>query len=222
MEYKNLTLTAADQLVLNSCCGLLDGLADYLGDGFEIVLHSLADLDHSVIKIVNGHYTGRKIGAPITDLALDMLGRITESKDALFISYFSKNKKGEPLKSATVAIRGEKERIIGLLCINFYLDTPLSQILNFLTPPSAAPVRIEEAFSDNTTELVEHAVEQARRQVERQKMISASMKNRQIVALLYEQGIFKIKSAVDLVAEAMDISKNTVYLHLRHAKEENG
>lgn len=222
MEYQNLTLTAADQLVLASCSCLLDGLADYLGDGYEIVLHSLADLDHSVIKIVNGHHTGRKIGAPITDLALDMLGRITQRGGEPFISYYTQNKKGEPLKSATIAIRGENERIIGLLCINFYLDTPFSQVLSFFTPPSVAPARMSEAFSDNTAELVEQAVTQARRQVEVQKTISPSMKNRQIIALLYGQGIFKMKSAVDLVAETMRISKNTVYLHLRHAKEENG
>ena len=43
----------------------MDGLALYLGEGYEFVLHSLEDLSHSVVKIINGHYSNRKPGAPI-------------------------------------------------------------------------------------------------------------------------------------------------------------
>lgn len=218
MEYKNLVLTRGDRLVLDSYSSLLDGMADYMGEGCEMVLHSLEDLEHSVVKIVNGHHTGRQIGSPITDLALEMLGRITEQKSSTFISYFTQNKKGEPLKAATIAIRGENGRIIGVLCVNFYLDTPFSQVLSMFAPPEAAPVRVTESFGENTADLVAQAVEQARKHVEAQRSVSPSLKNRQIVAFLHAQGIFNMKSAVDLVAEEMGISKNTVYLHLRHCK----
>ncbi len=69
-------LTEIDRMILQSYDTVLDGLAQYLGDGCEIVLHSLENLDKSVIKIVNGHHTGRKVGAPITHLALEMLDEI--------------------------------------------------------------------------------------------------------------------------------------------------
>ena len=115
-------LTEIDQHILKSYGTLLDGLAGYLGEGCEIVLHSLENLDRSVIKIVNGHHTGRTVGAPITNLALEMLDEIQKDPSRTSISYFTNNKKGEPLKSATIAIRGENERIIGLLCMNFYLN----------------------------------------------------------------------------------------------------
>lgn len=215
-----MVLTPADRLVLEAYGNLLDGLAQYLGDGYEIVLHSLEDLERSVVKIVNGHHTGRAVGAPITDLALSMLARITQQEGAPAISYFTQNRKGEPLKAATIAIQGENRRIIGLLCINFYLNTPFAQVLAAFTPPAAAPVRVIETFGENTAELVEEAVTRTRLQVDTQAAIPVSMKNRQVVAILYRQGIFNIKNAVDLVAAAMGISKNTVYLHLRHIKEE--
>lgn len=215
-----MVLTPADRLVLEAYGNLLDGLAQYLGDGYEIVLHSLEDLERSVVKIVNGHHTGRTVGAPITDLALSMLARITQQEGAPSISYFTQNRKGEPLKAATIAIQGENRRIIGLLCINFYLNTPFAQVLAAFTPPAAAPVRVIETFGENTAELVEEAVARTRLQVDTQAAIPVSMKNRQVVAILYRQGIFNIKNAVDLVAAAMGISKNTVYLHLRHIKEE--
>ena len=61
--------------------------------------HSLENYDHSVIKIINGFHTGRTEGAPITDLALSMLERINGKDGAGSISYYTKNKKGEPLQS---------------------------------------------------------------------------------------------------------------------------
>ena len=220
MNYKNLTLTGADRQVLESCAALLDGLAEYLGSGYEVVLHSLEDLSASVIKIVNGDHTGRRPGAPITDLALSMLDRLQEQDGATSVSYFTQNQKGEPLKSTTIAIHGERGRIIGLLCINFYLNTPLSQFLSVFNPPAAASLQATENFGKNADEMVALAVERALLQVDTQPSVLPSMKNREIIAQLYDQGIFNIKNAVNAVADAMGISKNTVYLHLRHIKEE--
>lgn len=208
-------LTSADHLVLESYSGLMDGLENYLGEGFEIVLHSLEDFEHSVVKIVNGHHTGRKAGAPITDLALAMLDRIGGQESDSHIAYFTKNKKGEPLKACTIAIRGQEGRIIGLLCVNFYLNTPISQMLMGFCPPDNNNM-LFETFGDSATELVEQAVARARTVVMGNPSIAASLKNREIVAQLQEQGIFRIKNAVELTAELMGISKNTVYLHLRH------
>ena len=72
-------LTEIDRKILQSYDTVLDGLAEYLGEGCEIVLHSLENLEQSVIKIVNGHHTGRTIGAPITNLAMEMLEEIQAS-----------------------------------------------------------------------------------------------------------------------------------------------
>ena len=76
MSEYNVPFTDEDHRILSSCVTLVEGLADYLGGGYEIVLHSLEDVEHSVVKIINGHHTGRTTGAPITDLALSMLSRI--------------------------------------------------------------------------------------------------------------------------------------------------
>lgn len=87
---KYLVLTKTDRIILESYKVVLDGLSKYLGDGYELILHSLEDLEHSVIKIINGHYTGRVEGAPITDLALSMLNKIKEKKEPQPLSYFNK------------------------------------------------------------------------------------------------------------------------------------
>ena len=45
MNTGNITLTPADKQILNSYCHLSDGLSSYLGDGYEMVLHSLEDYE---------------------------------------------------------------------------------------------------------------------------------------------------------------------------------
>ena len=187
-------LTRADQKILKSYIPTLQGLAAYLGSSYEIVLHSLEDYDHSVIGIINGEHTGRKIGAPITDLALDMLDELSAGGKASTV-YFSRNKKGEPLKSTTIAVRGEHDRIIGLICINLYLNTSLCDILDGLTPGT---VRARVMADDS---------------------ILPSNKNKAIVEELDQKGMFRLKDSVVFVAEQLGISRNTIYMHLRNHRK---
>lgn len=113
-----LILTKADRLILDSYKTVLDGFSEYFGEGYELVLHSLEDLEHSVIKIINGHYTNREEGAPITDLALTMLERIRKQSSPHSLVYFNR-KNGSTLKSATIPIIGEGElsAFYALICI---------------------------------------------------------------------------------------------------------
>ena len=214
MEQISVSLSDEDRMILESYKTLAEGLSDYLGSSYEIVLHSLEDLNRSVIKILNGYHTGRREGAPITDLALEMLSRIRETGDTPYISYFTKNKKDEPLKSSTIAIKGREGRVIGLLCMNCYLNTPLADILSAFTPPASAGM--SETFSDTSGDMIENTVVQVREQVMSDPGIAASAKNRAIVTALYEKGIFNLKDAVVRTANLLNISKNTVYLHLRN------
>ena len=218
MEQIAVSLTPADRMILESYKTMAEGLSDYLGSGYEIVLHSLENLDRSVIKILNGYHTGRREGAPITDLALEMLSRIKETGgDPPYISYFTKNKRDEPLKSTTIAIHGERGRVIGLMCLNFYLNTPLADVISSLTPRQHQPPEsIPEIFSDNIGDVIDATVRQVKEQVCANEKIPANLKNRAIVSELYEKGIFSLKDSVVRTAELLSISKNTVYLHLRN------
>ena len=50
--------------------------------------------------------------------------------------------------------------------------------------------------------------------------VSANNKNKEIVTALYKRGIFNLKDSVVKVAEKLNISKNTVYMHIRNLKNE--
>lgn len=223
MAIQEVELTIVDREILNSYAQIINGLADYLGSGYEIVLHSLEDYEHSVINIINGEHTGRVKGVPITDLALEMLEEISrEKKD--YISYFTTNKKGEPLKSSTIAIRGEKNRIIGLLCMNLYLNTSFLDIMKVFIPGThndSNQLNMEN-FVDNSDELIESTLKKVRESVMKNDEINISNKNKIIIYKLDDYGIFNIKDSIPKVAELLEISKNTVYMHLRNKPASEG
>jgi predicted transcriptional regulator YheO len=192
----------------------MEGLAAYLGNAFEFVLHDLRDLDHSVIKIVNGEHSDRKEGAPITDLALSMLKKLSEGKSSPYIAYHAKNRFGKPVKALTLAISGERNRVIGLLCINFYYDTPFSVILESFFSKKQVDYVSENPINDSD-ELIRKALENTKAEIHTDDKILPSLKNKKIISLLYYQGIFKLKNAVNLVARDLNLTNNTVYMHIR-------
>lgn len=215
-------LSKIDRKILQSYTSVLEGLAAYLSECYEIVLHSLENPAQSAICVINGEHTGRKVGAPITDLAVEML-REMESTGQSHVVYFSSNKNGEPLKSTTIAIRGENNRIIGLICINMYLNVPLNQILSALSAPdSSQKAHRSEAYGQNPADIVTAALEKERRRVMADDSILPRNKNKVIVESLYDSGIFQFKEAVSIVMEKMDLSRNTIYMHIRNYKNKKG
>lgn len=211
-----------DRMILETYKTIILGLADYLGENSEVVLHSLENLEKSVIMIA-GEHTGRKIGAPITDLALNMLKEINCSEKKPYQTYFTKNKNGKKMKSSTIAIYGENNRIIGLLCINLNLDCPFDDFIkDFIYPKEEININqiknqyLVENFSNDSEHLIEAIIEKISLEIRDNQEITISNKNKEIIKKLYEEGIFNMKDSVFKVAEYLNISKHTVYLHLRN------
>lgn len=224
MEKEYLHLTPNERMILQSYIPVVEGLGHYLGEGYEIILHNLESLEHSVMQIVNGHHSGRKIGSPITDLALAMLSQIENSKNHSAISYFNRRPDGVILKSTTIPIPGDKDRIIGMICINFYTNLPLSTLIQGLIPENFSSLQNiphkTETFTENIDELIEAALTDAKNSILNNFSISSNNKNKEIITALYQKGIFNLKDSVIKVASRLNISKNTVYMHIRNLKNE--
>ena len=213
--------TDEDRTILNSYIAVVDGVSALIGQHCEIVLHSFEDLEHSTIYIANGHNTNRQVGSPMTDLALSSLHNM--KSESVSKPYFTRAKKSSGLmKSVTIAIRNSAKRIIGLLCININLDVPMSQFLqNFILASDHGETSAVN-FASSVEELVVQTVEKTIEEVTSDRMVANNNKNRQIVASLYEKGIFDIKDAINLVAERLNISRHTVYLYIRQIKQDQG
>ena len=59
MENTITILTDKDKAILNSYIPVAEGTAEFWGENCEVVIHNLSRLDSSVMKIVNGHLSGR-------------------------------------------------------------------------------------------------------------------------------------------------------------------
>ena len=220
MEKETVVFHSVDRKILESYKSVIEGMAEYMGTAYEFVLHSLEDYDHSVIAIINGQHTGRSVGAPITNLALEMLGKIEHSEHSDHISYFTKNKDGAPLKSTTIAIRGHGNRIIGLICINLYLNTEFDVVIrNFLPANTQEDQLVEhESFEVDSQTLLVQSFQEAQTAVESNPEIPYVNRNKEIIRILYNKRIFDLKDAVSYVAQKLAISKNTVYMHIRNCR----
>jgi len=212
--------TQTDHDILQSYQAMVSGLSMLIGNHCEIVLHALEDLNRSAIAIANGEHTGRKIGSPITDLALQTLHAMNGADSSVSKVYFTRAKSGAMMKSVTIAIRNAQKRVIGLLCININLDVPFSQIIQSFIPEAAQETVAPVNFASSVDDLVAQALDFTLAEVNADPQMANNLKNRQVVLSLYEKGIFDIKDAINQVAERLNISKHTVYLYIRQFKND--
>ncbi|HRZ89011.1 MAG TPA: PAS domain-containing protein [Spirochaetia bacterium] len=208
----------ADRRLLKRYEGVADAVATLFGRGCEIVLHSLEDLSHSVVKIVNGHVTGRGLGSPITDLGLKVLRCSFEGTEDVIGSYFAFTDSGRPIKSVTLLIRNDRGIPIGMLCINFDLSTPLASFIKEFSPFQDLPASSEH-FPAGVGDLVQHALAEEAEHLARANGIPIQEKNRRIVEGLENRGLFEIKGAVESVSKGLGITKYTIYKYLREFRK---
>jgi Uncharacterized protein conserved in bacteria len=193
-----------------------------MGKGFEIVLHSLGVDDHSIKKIINGYYTDRSANKTINEYTPNLLSDLTEqmSRGELPIRvYFCENSNGDVFKSATMGIKGEGGKMIGMICLNFSLNIPVSEIVSSLCPPEdivVKKIQFVSRDSDDYDDIIRQTVLDIKTDVMSNTSIPGKYKNKEIIRRLHIAGVFSVKDSVAKCAEILNTSKNTVYMHLRN------
>ncbi|MFV0574904.1 MAG: transcriptional regulator [Vibrio sp.] len=210
-------LTENDKDILHAMESIVDALAIMFGEHTEVLLHTLDLENPSIIKIANGHITGREVGAPITNIALL---KLNEGQD-VSEPYITKSADGKTLRSYTAIIRNRAQQAIGLICINSNLDAPFQSVIQSLLPGiktynehSITP----EVFAKNNVDMMQNTIELVREKIMANDNIPVSKKNRAIVTELFEQGIFDIKDSAQIAANGLDTSIHTIYRYIRQLR----
>lgn len=211
--------TDADRRILERYGSVADTFALLFGKGCEVVLHSLEDISRSVVKIVNGHVTGRTLGSPITDLGLKILSKSFEQSEDIIGSYYSYTEAGRPIKSITLLIRNDSGVPIGMLCVNYDLSTPLISFIKEFSPFNDLPGTAEH-FPAGVGDLIQQSLAEVSETSGRSSGVPIQEKNRRSVEELEKRGIFGIKGSVDMVAKGLGITKFTIYKYLREFRRE--
>ena len=128
---------------------LADGVAAQFGSNCEVVIHEVnsSRMDHSIVYIVNGHVTGRKIGDGASQVVLEqMLNHDARPRDHL--GYLTKTPEGKILKSSSLYICNSKGAVVAILGINYdvsgmmMMQQTIDEILSSNDKMQAEPERI--------------------------------------------------------------------------------
>ncbi|WP_297135643.1 helix-turn-helix transcriptional regulator [Terrisporobacter sp.] len=210
---------------------LVEFLGKALGSDTEIVLHDIDEDSNSILAIANGHISNRKIGAPITDLALKFIVDKEYEKRDYVCNYTGKSKGDKIIKSSTFFLKDNNKKLIGLLCINqdkskyleiskdilnlakiFDANEEIKNLSNELSPLNLATHT--ENFADSVSEMTYDILHEfvdltnipPERMTQDEKLI--------IIDKLNQRGVFMLKGAVTEVAKQLHSSEASIYRYL--------
>lgn len=214
-----------EQALLGVLQGVAKALECVLNQHTEVVIHNLRQPESSIVEIVNGHVSGRRVGSPIIaglteDQGFDTLvGRkaAAQPNEVRVVSnYMSKTGDGRPLRSSSVVLFDADGAPAAALCVN--VDAGAieriqrdiqSALLPTILPPLPAP-RSETSIEELIEEIIGSALQSAGAPVER----LSKTEKKAVVSIMHERGLFVIRGSVERVAARLGVTKFTIYNYL--------
>jgi predicted transcriptional regulator YheO len=213
---------------LSAFAPVVRGLAEMLGSDCEVVLHDLTQLPNSIVAIENGSVTGRAVGGGPTDRMLRNLRNSDGSDDVrLYVSSHD----GKIFKSLAVTLRGEDGRAFGLLGLNFdvselvHAQRTLANLAAVGRLGGDAVPEGGEIFAGDIRDVVAAMITQILSEMGRTPGAMSREEKMEVVKRLEERGAFLVKRSAEQVAEALDLSRYTIFSYLkeiRHGGEGEG
>lgn len=220
---------------------IVDFLSAMLGPNYEIVLHDLKDKEGKIVKIVNGNITGRDIGERLSTFALEQIKNKVYLEKDYILNYNAVAKSGRLLRSSTFFIK-EKNKPVGLLCINFddHKFKDLEDTLRKLIHPDEVVFKrdnpnedeneVYEVFIDSISDAVKQILDEYFSKLnirldtltldhKKQLIMNISQKDRiGLIKSLNQKGVFYMKGAINEVAKQLYVSIPTIYRYLNKIK----
>jgi predicted transcriptional regulator YheO len=217
-----------EEFLIDSLKLLVDGIARTFGSRCEVVLHDLRstkNLKHSIVKIANGHISGRKAGGSITDRGLrDLRSGLNEE---LIINYPSVTKDGRILKSSSFIFKDHDKKPIAAICINFDIsdikafNALIQNIFEVSEEGGDKPNRLFETFQGDMVSTLNGMAEEAIRKAGKSVPALGKKDKIEIVKQLEAHGFFLIKGGIKLLASRLNVSKYTLYNYLEQVRSES-
>ena len=200
-------------------------LSAQFGPNCEVVIHDLTarDPERSIVYIVNGHVTGRRLGdGPSTVVMEQLLHAQEDPTDHL--GYLTRTPDGKILKSSTVYIRDGRGRVSAILAINYDISS-LLMVENAIggmvhTVEEEARGHEERITVLNVSDLLEDLIEQSVALVGKPVALMNKEDKVRAIQFLSQHGACLITKSGDKVAKHFGISKYTLYSYIDLKQEE--
>ncbi len=208
--------TTEKEQIFQNLRQIADAVHALFGPNCEVVIHDLSDLQKSLVYM-KGDVTGRKVGAPATDLLAKLIQQIPERGDHQH-NYKSVTADGRCLKSATTIIKDNSGKAVAAFCIN--LDTTkyfnaIQALLPFIHDLESGIYPSKESFADSASDTVRTLFVQAVEEIGVQPASMSIDEKTRFIEKMKQNGAFQFKGAVEQVAGLMDVTKCTVYNYLK-------
>lgn len=207
--------------LLQALLPLIKGLSEMLGPDYEVVLHDLSDHGSSIVAIENGHISGRAIGAPLAEYAVEMLERARAEKDRNYVcNFLSRTSDGKPIRSSTFYLRDESGKIVGYLCINYDMTRAeiVKQLAKSLTRIAGGAQGIPTGGVPLCADMLEENLRHIRNRARKPLHLCTKAENLELIRTLDDEGFFMLKGAVESYAKEAGKTKYTIYSYLRSVR----
>jgi predicted transcriptional regulator YheO len=206
---------------------LIDFLSHVLSSNYEIALLDLRSGINCITKLANGHVTQREAGAPITDLALQIIQSGEYKTKDYLVNYTGMSSGNRVLRSSSFFIK-DGDELLGMLCINIDMGNyiKLCEQIMALSGTSVSSVELipksedtepglpAENFSNDLSASIENIIMHHSKQLS----IVPSRLNKQerinFIKDLNKTGLFLMKGSIPAVASHLNCSEATVYRYL--------
>lgn len=215
-------IAALDSKRLETLKQIASALAAQFGPSCEVVIHDLAakDPEKSIVFIVNGHVTGRKVGDGPSTVVMEQILHANENP-ADHLGYLTRTPDGKILKSSTVYIRDSRGKVTAILSINYDISSLL-----LMESAIGGLVRTADAGKEeritvlNVSDLLDDLIEQSVTLVGKPVALMNKDDKVKAIRFLSEHGAFLITKSGDKVAKYFGISKYTLYSYIDLKQEE--
>lgn len=208
--------------ILKSYIPMIDFIANICEPSYEVLLHDVSKPESSVIAIRNGHISGRKIGSPMTDLALKILKQKDYLDKDFITNYDGYGKDGKVFLSSTYYIKNAKQELIGMICVNNDITDIKELNKGYETimkrfkyrEENEEKVKYEENIENPLTSIANSIISKTINSINIPPERMSIEEKVNIVQELNDKGVFLLKGSVSDVAEQLQISETTVYRYL--------
>lgn len=201
---------------------MADGVAKQFGQKCEVAIHDLSgNLENSIVYIVNGDVTNRKAGSGPSKVVLETMHKDPAAiKDHL--GYLTQTPDGRTLKSSTIFIRDENQKIHYIFSINYDITEVLSVERAIKSLISVEPKQEEmqpEQIVSNVNDLLDNLIRQSVELVGKPLALMNKEDKIKAISFLNDAGAFLITKSGDKVSEHFGISKFTLYSYINEVKD---
>lgn len=203
------------------------GIADTFGPDCEVCIHDLKskDPEHTIIFIINGQVTGRKVGDSASGAVLKAMEAARNGGDITNkCGYRTYTSDGRILKSSSVFIRDTDGSIHYLLGINYDITALISAtggIRNLVNPDSASAEEEKDKgkIPQNINDLLDTLIEESVQMIGKAPGMMDKDEKIRAIEFLNDQGAFLVTKSGDKVSNYFGISKFTLYNYIEQGKK---